>query len=89
MRDIYAAPASLRCACCRADVGCGDHEAGCANETIDLELVEVLATSAAVDPFENMQPLGGPRKMPAAGLILEAPGDLMGPGRTFSVGGAR
>jgi hypothetical protein len=39
----YLAPESVRCDCCGNDVGCGEHEAGCANEPTDLAAIEALA----------------------------------------------
>jgi hypothetical protein len=39
----YLAPESVRCDCCGADIGCGEHDAGCANEPTDLEAIEALA----------------------------------------------
>lgn len=39
----YLAPESVRCDCCGNDVGCGDHDDGCANAPTELEAIEALA----------------------------------------------
>ena len=58
MRDLYPAPESHRCPCCGADVGCGDHDADCANRSLELAEVEALAAAAPIEAmFPDLQPL--------------------------------
>jgi hypothetical protein len=58
MRDLYPAPESHRCACCGADIGCGDHDDGCADRSLELAEVEAFAALAPIEAmYLDLQPL--------------------------------
>ena len=57
-RDLYPAPESIQCDCCRADVGCGDHDDDCANRSLELVEIEALTAAAPIEAmFPDLQPL--------------------------------
>ena len=80
-RDLYPAPESIQCDCCRNDVGVGEHDADCANRSLELVEIEALAAAAPIEAmFPDLQPL-----TPAMGQILSHGAQRVGAG---SMGGA-
>jgi hypothetical protein len=78
MRDLnrvcYPAPESHRCACCGADIGCGDHDDGCADRSLELAEVEAFAALAPIEAmYPDLQPL-----TPSTRQILSGGGACVG-----------